>query len=83
MVGWGGAYEDGKCWIRQSAVASESKVHKFRGVLNLGVPVGVPYSKDYSILGSMLGSPYLGKLPCDVVQGLGDTGDAHRRGICS
>ena len=24
---------------------------------------GVPYNKDYSILGSILGSPYFGKLP--------------------
>ena len=32
---------------------------KIRGTL-----LGVPYNKDYSILGSILGSPYLGKLPC-------------------
>ena len=25
--------------------------------------LGVPYNKDYGSLGSMLGSPYLGKLP--------------------
>ena len=25
--------------------------------------LGGPYNKDYSILGSILGSPYLGKLP--------------------
>ena len=25
--------------------------------------MGGPYNKDYSILGSILGSPYLGKLP--------------------
>ena len=29
----------------------------------LGVPFGGPYNKDYKILGSILGSPYLGKLP--------------------
>ena len=32
-------------------------------VLKLGVPFGGPYKKDYSIMGSILGSPYLGKLP--------------------
>ena len=30
---------------------------------NYGYPFGGPYNKDYSILGSILGSPYLGKLP--------------------
>ena len=36
---------------------------------NLGFPIimctflGGPYNKDYSILGSILGSPYFGKLP--------------------
>ena len=29
----------------------------------LGVPFWGPYNKDYSILGSILGSSYLGKLP--------------------
>ena len=29
----------------------------------LGVPFGGPYDKDYTILGSILGSPYFGKLP--------------------
>ena len=29
----------------------------------LGVPFGGPYKKDYSILKSILGSPYFGKLP--------------------
>ena len=34
------------------------------GFLKLEVPfLGGPYNKDYSILGSILGSPYLGKLP--------------------
>ena len=28
-----------------------------------GTFLGVLFNKDYSILGSMLGSPYLGKLP--------------------
>ena len=31
---------------------------KIRGTL-----FGGPYNKDYSVLGSILGSPYLGKLP--------------------
>ena len=30
---------------------------------NLGVPFWGPNNKDYSILGSILGSPYFGKLP--------------------
>ena len=33
------------------------------GFLKLGVPFAGPYNKDYSILGSILGSPYFGKLP--------------------
>ena len=35
-----------------------------RGFPKLGVPfLGGPHNKDYSILGSILGSPYFGKLP--------------------
>ena len=30
------------------------------GFPKLGVPFGAPYNKDYSILGSILGSPYFG-----------------------
>ena len=30
---------------------------------NYGYLFGGPYNKDYSILGSILGSPYFGKLP--------------------
>ena len=30
---------------------------------NQGYLFGGPYNKDYSILGSILGSPYFGKLP--------------------
>ena len=33
------------------------------GFPKLGVPFGGPHSKDYKILGSILGSPYFGKLP--------------------
>ena len=29
----------------------------------MGTFFGGPYNKDYSILGSILGSPYFGKLP--------------------
>ena len=36
---------------------------RFGGFPKLGVPFGGPHNKDYSILGSILGSPYLGKLP--------------------
>ena len=36
----------------------------FGGFPKLGVPfLGTPHNKDYSILGSILGSPYIGKLP--------------------
>ena len=35
------------------------------GFPKLGVPfLGVPIITDYSILGSIFGSPYFGKLPC-------------------
>ena len=37
-------------------------VSQIRGTF-LG-PYTRPYIKDYSILGSILGSPYIGKLPC-------------------
>ena len=35
----------------------------YRGFPKLGVPYWGPHNKDYSILGSILGSPYFGKLP--------------------
>ena len=35
----------------------------FGGFQSLGYHFGGPYNKDYSILGSILGSPYFGKLP--------------------
>ena len=34
---------------------------------NQGYPFGGPHSKDYSILGSTLGSPYFGKLPSELL----------------
>ena len=40
---------------------------------NYGHHLGGPYSKDYSILGSIFGSPCLGKLPL-VVLGIGVEG---------
>ena len=43
----------------------------FSGYSNVGFPKvkgtfcwGVPNNKDYSLLGSILESPYFGKLPC-------------------
>ena len=33
------------------------------GSQNSGFPIGGPQKKDYNILGSLSGSPYLGKLP--------------------
>ena len=39
------------------------------GFPKLGVPFGGPYNKDYSILGSVLGSPYSRKLPIVEVRG--------------
>ena len=33
------------------------------GFPNLGYLFGGPHNKDYSMLGSILGSPYIGKLP--------------------
>ena len=33
------------------------------GFPKFGVPSGDPHNKDYSILGSILGSPCIGKLP--------------------
>ena len=39
-------------------------VVKIRGFPKLGVPfLGGPYNKDCNVLGSILGSPYNGKLP--------------------
>ena len=35
----------------------------YGGFLKKGYHIGGPYSKDYSILGSILGSHYFGKLP--------------------
>ena len=36
---------------------------KNRGFTKSGVPFGDPHNRDHSILGSVLRSPYLGKLP--------------------
>ena len=35
----------------------------YGGFPKLGLPFGGPHNKDYRILESVLGSPYLGKLP--------------------
>ena len=46
------------------APASYVITYMYMGVSqNLGYHFGAPYNKDYSILGSILGYPYLGKLP--------------------
>ena len=42
----------------------EPVIRRFRGFPKLGEPFGGPFSKDYSILASILGSLSLGKLPC-------------------
>ena len=41
----------------------ELKVERTGGFPKLGTPFRGPDNKGYSILGSILGSPYLGKLP--------------------
>ena len=53
--------------------SKEAKQGLYRGFPKLGAPFfgGGPYNKDYRILGSMLGSPYLGKLPFREMLGLG------------
>ena len=38
-------------------------MEKYKGFPELGVAFWGPYNKDYSILGSILGSPYFEKLP--------------------
>ena len=39
----------------------------FGAFLIMGVPFRDPHSKDYNILGSILGFPYFGKLPFTVL----------------
>ena len=40
-----------------------SYIRAYMFLLKLGVPFGgSPYNQEYSILGSILGSPYLGRL---------------------
>ena len=61
----------GKAIGRIGSQASQSCQFKCRnlfgllygGFPKLGVPFWGPYNKDYSILGSRMGSPYFGKLP--------------------
>ena len=45
-------------WLKVEVFLSYLGVSQNRGTL-----FGCPYNKDYSILGSILGSPYFGKLP--------------------
>ena len=35
-----------------------------------GFHFGVPFNQDYGKLGSIFGSPYIGKLPYEVLQGI-------------
>ena len=60
---------DGKSPVDEHCFAQEFRAPGFfldmadRGFPKLGIPFRGPQNKDYSILGSILGSPYLGKLP--------------------
>ena len=45
------------------ATSGDPAKGRFRGFPKLGVPFGGPNNKDHNILGSILGSPYFGKLP--------------------
>ena len=48
------------CW----SLTDNELLGGYGGFPKLGVPfLGDPHNKDYSILGSILGSPYFGKLP--------------------
>ena len=46
-----------------SPLLSSTQPEIFWGFPKLGVSVSGLYNKDYSIRGSILGSPYFGKLP--------------------
>ena len=50
---------------------------KIRGTIPRG-----PHNKDYSILGSILGSPYLGKLPCHLARPLGKLESIFQNAAC-
>ena len=53
----------GSVRFRDGSVFSLKETHDLGVPQNLGVPFwGVPIIRDYSILGSILGSPYFGKL---------------------
>ena len=54
---------------------STHRLTAFRGFPKLGVPFWGPENRDYSILGSILGSPYFGQLPFRV-EGLGFSAQA-------
>ena len=49
----------------QEAISEPSPQLRNVGFPKLGVLFGGPHNKDYSILGSRLGSAYFGKLPND------------------
>ena len=56
-----------RSFLSASARSFKTLLHqvciRFGGFLKLGVPFGGPHNEEYSILGSMLGSLYFGKLP--------------------
>ena len=52
----------GEVWVRAWSLGC--KRLECGGFPKLGVPFWGSQNKDYSILGSILGSPYFGNLPC-------------------
>ena len=44
--------------------------------ISVGTLLGGPFNKDYSILGSILGSPYFGKLPFCLLHNIRNPGAA-------
>ena len=50
-------------WVPLGTIPSAFAPKLYGSFPKLGVPFGGPYNRDYSILGSKLGSPYFGKLP--------------------
>ena len=65
-LSWGNCIR-GECHLGFQLLGRQPRRRRLRsacgGFLKLGVPFWGPHNKDYSILGSILGSAYLGKLP--------------------
>ena len=55
-------WDEGRWGVGNQPQYSNSRIY-MRVSQNWGVPFWGPNNKDYSILGSILGSPYFGKLP--------------------